>query len=91
MHRPLEIIVRLPEIMLQSRNWIVVMLAVFGLVACSSKPLVPYTTDTPPLVLVPISYAGVADERARFREIFCTVLERHGNDLPDYRLARHPG
>jgi len=59
--------------------------AVFGLVACSSKPLVPYTTDTPPLVLLPISYAGIEDERARFREIFCTVLERHGNDLPDYR------
>ncbi len=85
MHRQPEITVRLHIIMLQSRNWIIVMLATSGLVACSSKPLVPYTTDTPPLVLVPASYAGVEDGRARFREIFCTVLELRGNDLPDYR------
>jgi hypothetical protein len=64
---------------------IILMLTTGGLVACSSKPLVPYTTDTPPLVLTPASYAGVVDGRARFREIFCTVLELRGNDLPDYR------
>jgi len=64
---------------------VILMLTAGGLVACSSKPLVPYTTDTPPLVLTPASYAGVVDGRARFREIFCTVLELRGNDLPDYR------
>ncbi|MFL9960737.1 hypothetical protein PQR02_06325 [Paraburkholderia sediminicola] len=56
-----------------------------ALVACATKPLVPYTTDTPPLVLVPASYAGVQDKRARFREIYCAVLEAHGRALPDYR------
>ncbi len=49
-----------------------------ALVACATKPLVPYTTDTPPLILVPASYAGVQDKRARFREIYCAVLEAHG-------------
>lgn len=53
--------------------------------ACASKPLVPYSSDTPPLVLVPASLAGVADKRARFREIFCAVLQARGAVLPDYR------
>jgi hypothetical protein len=53
--------------------------------ACASKPLVPYTTDSPPLILVPASMAGVKDERGRFREITCAVLEDHGRDLPHYR------
>ena len=56
-----------------------------ALSACSSTPLVPYTADTPPLVLVPARMAGVTDQRARFREIYCAVLEAHGHDLPDYR------
>jgi hypothetical protein len=53
--------------------------------ACASPPLVPYSADTPPLVLAPASRAGVQDERARFREIYCAVLEAHGRELPDYR------
>ena len=53
--------------------------------ACARKPLLPYSDHTTPLALVPVAQAGVVDERARFREIFCTVLEKHGHDLPDYR------
>lgn len=53
--------------------------------ACATKPLVPYSADTPPLVLVPASQAGVRDERGRFREIYCAVLEAHSTALPDYR------
>jgi len=53
--------------------------------ACAGKPLVPYTADTPPLVLLPAEQAGITDKRGRFREIACTVLEEHGKDLPHYR------
>jgi hypothetical protein len=54
------------------------------LAACATEPLVPFSTDTPPLVLAPAAQAGVGDKRARFREIYCAVLEaRRG--LPDYR------
>mgnify|MGYP002713063481 CR=1 FL=1 len=56
-----------------------------ALSACSTTPLVPYTTDTPPLVLVPAVDAGVRDERGRFREIFCQILEARKSTLPDYR------
>ena len=55
------------------------------LAACASKPLVPYTTDTPALILVPVSEAGVTDERGRFREIASAVLEDHGRELLYYR------
>jgi len=45
----------------------------------------PYSADTPPLVLAPASQEAVQDRRGRFREIFCAVLESHGHTLPDYR------
>lgn len=59
--------------------------ACIAISACSTAPLSPYTADTPALVLVPAQQAGVSDKRARFREIYCAVLEAHGHDLPDYR------
>ncbi len=61
------------------------MIAVAVLGGCASQPLMPYSADTPPLVLVPATQAGVQDKRARFREIFCAVLEARKSDLPDYR------
>lgn len=56
-----------------------------ALAACAGKPLVPYSNDTPPLVLVPASQAGVVDKRARFREIYCSVLQARERVIPDYR------
>jgi hypothetical protein len=55
------------------------------MVACTTKPLIPYSPDTPPLALVPASQAGVQDKRARFREIYGAVLEARKLDVPDYR------
>ncbi len=53
--------------------------------ACGTAPLSPYSKDSPPLVLVPASQAGVVDQRGRFREIFCAILATRGQTLPDYR------
>jgi len=53
--------------------------------ACASKPLTPYSADTPPLALVPATKAGVEDKRGRFREIYCAVLQARQHDVPDYR------
>ncbi|NND58216.1 MAG: hypothetical protein HKN57_13305, partial [Xanthomonadales bacterium] len=54
-------------------------------VACASKPLIPWTDDAPPQALVPVADAGIDDQRGRFREVFCAVLESRGEEWPDYR------
>ena len=53
--------------------------------ACSTAPLTPYSEDTPPLVLLPVSQAGIDDKRGRFREIFCAILDERAQSLPDYQ------
>jgi hypothetical protein len=52
---------------------------------CTGSPLVPFSTDTPPLVLAPIAQAGVQDKRGRFREIYCLVLQARASEVPDWR------
>ena len=61
------------------------MLLVAFLTVCSIQPAVPYTVDDSALDLLPGDRADIEDGRGRFREIFCTVLEDHGRDLPDYK------
>jgi hypothetical protein len=44
--------------------------------ACATQQAVVLNAELP---------EGIADGRSRFREIFCSVLEGHGRELPDYR------
>jgi len=60
-------------------------LALTLLAGCSSPPLQPYSTDTPPLLLAPAAQVGIADKRARFREIYCAVLQARAGQVPDHR------
>ena len=64
---------------------LLVVVACSMLGACGTKPLYGFSSDTPPLVLLPAANTSVVDGRARFREIYCAVIEAHGHDLPDYR------
>jgi hypothetical protein len=53
---------------------------------CAGAPL--EQTENAQTVLDMNAYIAshrVADDRGRFAEIFCPVLEKHGRDLPDYR------
>jgi hypothetical protein len=52
---------------------------------CAHKPMLKYDLNTAATVLVPIKYAGISDQRARFREIFCSIQQDHGWRLPDNR------
>lgn len=81
------------------RSFIAVMAAGLAIAACTSMPLLPYTTDTTPLMLVPAIQSKEQDKRGRFREIFCKVLEARKESIPDYRecdvtlsrVAQEPG
>lgn len=54
-------------------------LATVALGACA-------TTSAPPVEAYEIEVPeGVRDARGRFREIYCSVLQNHGPELPDYR------
>jgi hypothetical protein len=46
------------------------------LAGCAPSPMLKYGDETPAAALVPISFAGISDERARFREIFCAIQGR---------------
>ena len=64
-----------------------VLLFIAVLTVCSVQPVVPYTVDDIARDLLPAGRAGIEDGRGRFREIFCTLLEDHGRDLPDYKTC----
>jgi hypothetical protein len=71
----------------------------FVLASCTPSPMIKYGLDTTASALVPIGYAGITDQRARFREIFCAIQQDHGWRLPDdrpcdqalQRLSDEPG
>jgi len=67
--------------MISKLSILAVALAALLLAGCS-KPLLPYSLDTYPLVLTPSSLAKIEDGRDRFREIFCAVQKDHGAELP---------
>jgi len=62
------------------------------LASCTSTPILPYESDTPAQVLMPIHAVGVKDGRARFREIFCERFDAIGppkDGLPNCQNYLH--
>jgi hypothetical protein len=53
--------------------------------ACAGPPLIPFGTDATPLTLATVTQTGGADQRGRFREIYCAVLEARAAEVPDHR------
>jgi hypothetical protein len=53
--------------------------------ACVSQPDAPTVDDSAAEIAGFIAADQLRDDRGRFREIFCAVLETRGEELPDYR------
>ena len=56
------------------------------LAACSSAPATP-PIDTERDLNKVIAAQNLTDERGRFREYLCAVLDEHGRDQPDFRYC----
>ncbi len=69
--------------MLRSAVMPLALLVAAGLLAggCSSSQAVLYPENAEVLSTLP----NVTDQRGRFREVFCAVLEERGETIPDYR------
>ncbi len=55
------------------------------LTACARQPLTPPGDAAHMPVTAYLEEHGLADDRGRYREILCAVLEHHGDSIPDYR------
>ena len=85
------------EIKLPTLLFLVSVSLVLGVAGCTPPPLLSYSTDMPGQILSALEAPDVRDGRARFREIFCAVLERHPHaetrPCADFlhRLSDEPG
>ena len=62
-----------------------IFMAVFIVTSCASKAMAPTTSDIPTMELLRSKNLNFTDGRARFRKIFCEILNDHGKTLPDYK------
>ena len=65
----------------------IVLASIFGLLlaACATQPDTPTVDELATEVAGFIATDQLRDDRGRFREIFCAVLEARGEEMPDYR------
>lgn len=61
----------------------------FVLISCTSKIMIPSTENIDSLTILQKEKLGFVDARPRFREIFCSILKKHENNLPNYNSCEN--
>jgi len=61
--------------------------AALTLVGRSTNFGMPVGAPARPAIMVPVSFAGVIDDRARFRQIFCALDAQKGSQFPIHRTC----
>lgn len=64
---------------------LIVLTCVAVLFGCGAQPLLKYSDREPPGIFSSIGSRGAVDDRARFREIFCSVTDARKGWYPDER------
>jgi hypothetical protein len=64
---------------------IFLLIALMAFSACAGSPAQPNTEEAQTTADAHAAQRGLVDDRGRFREIYCAVLEAGGSNLPDYR------
>lgn len=69
------------------KRFYIVLVSIFGLLlaACATQPDAPTVDELAAEIAGFIATDKLHDDRGRFREIFCAVLEARGEEMPDYR------
>jgi hypothetical protein len=69
-------------------NFILLLLS-FLVLSCSTKTLAPPTGKVTPVALLKTDGRGFTDAQSRFKEVFCTLLNNHGKNLPEYLTCQN--
>jgi hypothetical protein len=70
---------------------VILVVAFSALCGCTPKPMIPYSAETPPLILGPAFAAGVVDGRSRFSRYYSVITYPDAEHISSILKSSYPG